>query len=347
MDGESNCRRQSRTRFIALDALRGLAIVLMLLVNNFGVADETPKPLRHAGWEGGVHLADLAFPWFLFCVGVALPFSFASFKRSNQPAWKYDLKVLKRTLILIAIGAVLDSSSDHQIELFSIGVLQTIAIAYMISAFLYELPAHRRLGMAGIFLVIYWAAIKFVPVPGVGAGAFSENQNFIIHLNRTYLGQVGLWNLPRLIPTTALVLIGTAIGDLVRKKEVESLRKAGYLTVIGMVLMVGGYLWNINLPYNKPIWTPSYILLSAGTGAFLLGIFSMIIDTGGWQSWTYPLVVFGSNAILIYVLPIIVKALVLSPLGIYVGGWLRVVPFVLFWWLVSWALYREKIFVKL
>ncbi|MCX6376587.1 MAG: DUF5009 domain-containing protein, partial [Armatimonadetes bacterium] len=102
---------KSRTRLVSLDAFRGLSIILMLLVNNFG--STAPVQLKHAAWGEHIHIADMAFPWFLLCVGVAIPFSAASFARKGLPYWKYDLRVFRRTLLLILIGAIPDSTFEN------------------------------------------------------------------------------------------------------------------------------------------------------------------------------------------------------------------------------------------
>lgn len=336
--------RTPPTRLLSLDAFRGLSIVLMLLVNNFG--SQAPTQLRHHHWGEMIHLADLAFPWFLLCVGIAVPFSVASFRKKGLPEWQLDIRILRRTLLLILIGAVLDSTENRGFALFSIGVLQTIALAYMFAALLYDLPLYRRLAIAVAGLVAYWAAIKYLPIPGIGTGYFEEHKNFIFHLNRTYLGQVGLWNLPRIVPTTALAMIGTAIGDLIRWEKTCCLKKSLTLIASGVFLLISGVIWGHSLGFNKWIWTPSFILFSAGTGTMLLGLMHLLIDAQGRQRWAFPLVVFGSNAILAYVAPIIVKSVVLVPLGISVAGWFGVTLFILAWYAVLLMLHHRRVFLR-
>lgn len=338
--------RSSVDRLISLDAIRGLSILLMLLVNNFGPSWKTPTQFQHASWGEGIHLADLAFPWFLLCAGVAIPFSVAASKKKHTPWWQYEIKVVRRIFILLVLGGILDSIGDHRFEPFSIGVLQTIALAYAVGALLYDLAIHKRLIIAFAMLIAYWAAIKFIPIPGVGPGAFEENRNLILHLNRTYLGQAGLWNVTRLIPTSALVLIGTAVGDVLQRTNIDKRHTLRWLAIAGALLGIGGYIWSFSLPYNKPIWTPSYILLSAGTATLALAFFYATIDMWGWKRWAQPLVIFGSNAILAYVVPILFKELVLSNLHIYVMGWKGVIPYTLFWWLILWILYQKKLFLR-
>jgi len=342
---ESVTTAKSGERFLALDALRGLAILLMLLVNTFGISPATPAQLRHASWHESIHIADMAFPWFLLCVGVAIPFSAASFRNKGVPEWRYDLRVVRRTIILLALGALLDSVGDVKLTLFSVGVLQTIAISYFFGVLLYDLPIHRRMTLAAMCLIGYWAAIKFIPVPGVGPGVINEQHNLIRHINSTYLGQVGLWNLPRIIPTTALVLIGTGIGDLVRVNA-DQRWEAKWLLGLGVALVFGGLLWSISVPINKWVWTPSFILFSGGAGTIVMGLFHIAMDMKGLRKWGFPLIVFGSNAILAYVLPVLTKSLILNVFHVELSRWPSVILFTAFWWVILWVLYRRRIFLK-
>ncbi|MCC6443623.1 MAG: DUF1624 domain-containing protein [Armatimonadetes bacterium] len=355
-------------RLLALDAFRGLTIALMLLVNNIALNTATPAQLTHAPWNSGVRLADFVFPWFLFCVGVAIPFSAASLVRKGVPPWRRDLKILMRAAVLVLLGCLIDSSLSKRL-VFTLGVLQIIGLAYLVGAMLYDLPLSRRLWIAGFFLTAYWIVIKFVPIPGAGTGVVQESQNVIRHINDTYLFSIRLAGLPSVVPTAALVLIGTAVGDLLRQ-ESSHLRKMLFLLAGGLGLVAGGALWDMSLPFNKAIWTPSYILLTAGTGSLVLAFLYLLIDANGWRKWPYPLLVFGSNAILAYVAPILVKVLILqewrvqeSPgktvpalqwlldvsvahLGRIAGGWMYTIGYIAVWWLILWQLYRNKVFLR-
>ncbi len=344
-DGSDRPTADGGARLLSLDAFRGAAIFVMLLVNNFGPSERTPVQLRHAAFEG-VHIADLAFPWFLLCVGVAIPFSSASFERKGLPWWRYDLRVIRRTVILLALGAMLESFGYRHLDLFTVGVLQMIAISYLVGALLYEVSLPRRMAVAFAMLVAYWAAIKFIPIPGVGAGVFRPDQNLILHLNREYLGYVSLWNLPQVVSTTALVLIGTGVGDMLIRKDMDSRQKARLLVWIGVALVAVGLIWSQSLLINKRFWTPSYTLVSAGTGCLVLSAFSYLVDINVRHAWAFPFVVFGSNAILAYVGPILFKSLVLFPLDVSIHGWFRVLAFTMLWWLVLLALYRRKLFLR-
>ncbi|HEU4754639.1 MAG TPA: DUF5009 domain-containing protein, partial [Armatimonadota bacterium] len=347
-------------------AFRGLTIAGMLLVNNMALGELTPDSLTHADWSGGITFADLVFPWFLFIVGVAIPWSAASRRRHGLSRGRYAWKVLGRTVTLVLLGWLLDSSIARA-PVTGLGVLQLIGLAYCAGALLYDLPGSARAAIAAALLVGHWAAIRFVPVPELGAGAFTESQNLIQHLNERYLQAYNLKGLISAVPTTALVLIGTLAGDHLRRESVPVSHRAGHLAAAGAVLVALGWLWSLDLPFNKPLWTAPYIVLSAGYGGLILAAFYAVMDVHGWKGWALPLVVFGSNAIVAYVAPILVKLHTLQEWkwagtdltlqqallqaatthwGPIAGGWAYTGGYILFWWLVLLYLYRKKLFLR-
>ncbi|MEN6370549.1 MAG: heparan-alpha-glucosaminide N-acetyltransferase domain-containing protein [Armatimonadota bacterium] len=366
---QSNSKSESKQtsgRLVSLDAFRGLTILGMLLVNNAAMDTATPKHFTHAAWNAGVHFADLVFPWFLFIAGVAIPYAFASHIKKGMPRWRYLLKAAGRAAILFLLGCFIDSSITKQ-PIIGLGVLQLIGLAYFAAILIYQLPAMWRMGIALGLLAAHWAIIRFIPVPGLGAGSFTETGNLIYYLNQAYLQQYHLNGIISVIPTTALVLIGSAIGDLLRSQKKDSLMKTAYMLACGVILMLAGWLWNLDLPFNKPVWTSSYILYTAGLGSIVLGLFYLVIDVKGWRWWSFPLVVLGMNAILAYVLPIIVKVyifqgwlwpasalslqdtalqLLRALAGKALGGWIYTCSYIVLWWLVILQFYRKKLFLR-
>lgn len=354
-------------RLASLDAFRGLAILGMLLVNNVALDTATPRPLTHAPWNGGVYFADLVYPWFLLIVGVAIPYSAAAYRARGLPLWRYDLKIIARAAILVLLGCLLDSSQLKH-PTFDLGVLQQIGLAYLVAAMLAELSTLRRVLIATAFLVGHWAAIRFLPIPGVGSGVFREDVNFIHYVNRLYLQPVSLRGLISVVPMSALVLIGTAVGDGLRREARAPLGKTAALLATGIALVGLGWLWNLDLPFNKSVWTASYILYTAGLGTVVLSGLYLLIDATGWRFLGFPLIVFGANAIMAYVAPILVKLDILQEwkwrladgslvtlqdallhscfihAGRIPGGWLYTVAYILFWWLVLLYMYVKRAF---
>jgi predicted acyltransferase len=61
-------------------------------------------------------------------------------------------------------------------------------------------------------------------------------------------------------------------------------------------------LWHYCFPINKNIWTSSFVLVTSGLAAMVLAISIFFIDIQGHTRFLRPGIIFGSNAIAVYVL---------------------------------------------
>lgn len=355
----------SKRRLLSLDALRGLTILLMLLVNNVALDSKTPKQLMHAPWNGGVHLADLVFPWFLFCMGLAVPFSMDGMAAKGMGTATRMGRVLFRAAALFALGCLIDSV---QAGSFVIGldVLQLLGLAYLFAALFYPLHWQARLIVVAALLAGYGLALTLIPYPPAGKPMFEEGRNLVAHVNTSYLARFKLSGLLSVIPTTALVLLAASLTRALRAKAERQSTQLWLLLVSGVVLSIAGIAWNEALPYNKTVWTPSYILLSAGLGCLLLAALYWLLDVRQWNWLAYPFLVFGSNALLAYVGPVLVKLVILQEvrmpsgltlqkawlatlverLGQVPGGWAYTVSYIAVVWLVLAMLYHRRWFLR-
>jgi predicted acyltransferase len=269
-------------------------------------------------------------------------------------------------LLLLAIGMFLDSAIART-PTFGLGVLQLIGLAYLVGALLIRLPLTVRLGIAAVLLLVHWALLKFVAAPGVPAGTFEENANVIHYLNMTYLAPLGLKGVISVITTGAMVLIGSAIGNILQRQEMPASRRAALTAGAGVILTLLGWAWSLDLPMNKPLWTSPYILFCAGLGAIVLATFYVLIDMFGQKWLAFPFIVAGANAIIAYTVPILIKVMVLqvwvwpgtkdtlfqSILTAYYdewgrvkGGWLYTLTYMAVFWLMLLYLYRRKLFLR-
>jgi len=358
-------------RLTSLDAFRGFVIASMLLVNNAGNDAAFNRQFRHSEWGEFVTFCDLIFPWFLFIIGVALPFSAASLHRKRPGLLPYILKVLRRSFLLFSMGVLIDCSiwKTIKIGLDGTGVLHLIALAYLCGALLYELPKRWRLGIAGGLLMAHWAAIRFVPIPGVGTGVFEPDNNLIAYVNQ-HLRPYHLAGIFSVVPTTALVLIGSFFGDLLRGDGVGHREKLRGLLAGGTILALVGLVWHLDLPMNKAAWSASYIVFGAGSGALLLAGFYWAMEMAGGRGWAFPFVVYGMNAITAYFFSIIVREHTVKEwiitsatgekitvwqwllhfwmgnFGTHAGAWMFTLSYLVFWWLVLLWLYRKGWFLR-
>lgn len=352
---------------MSLDAFRGLVIVGMLLVNNLIWTPRTPRQLMHAPWGQGVTFTDMIFPWFILAMGVAIPFSAGAARNGRQPRGRYLLRAARRAGVLVALGWVIDSAVAHR-PVLGMGVLQLLGLVYLVGALAVHLPVGRRVLLAGGCLAAHWALIKFAPVPGAGGPAFEADLNIVKYLNEVYLGP-HLAGLISVVPTSALIVLGTLVGEGLRRPSPRGGKVAAVLLGAGAALAAAGWLWQRDLPFNKPVWSASYILFGGGMGTVVLGLCYLAFDLARLRAAAYPFAVFGANAIIVYVSSILLKVLVLQrvrPLshapalsiqdaavryltarfGADLGGWLYTLAFIGFWWFVLLWLYRRRIFIR-
>lgn len=371
-DGQSTPATPSKStdsqRFIALDVFRGITILLMLLVNNLALDAATPRQLIHSRWNGGVTAADLVFPWFLLCMGFAIPFAFRSAKKKGVVGWRLAVKVLSRTWWLFVLGLLVDSAIQQQ-PVFGIGVLQLLALAYLGGSLLARLPILFRGLVCAALLVGYGLSLLYLTLQGYPVPRFDEELNLVKFLNDTYLSGSGWRGLPSVIPTAALVGLGSILGEFLAFAKLERMRKVFAVILLGIVCTVAGFIWDKFLPFNKPVWTPAYILLSMGLGAILVGILSLVFDHERRKKWAFPFVVFGSNALLAYAGPILFKGFILQSwtvqgngsrvtlreawltalkhdLGPYYGGLAYTTIYIGTIWRVLFYFYRKAWFLK-
>lgn len=363
-------------RYLALDVLRGMTIALMITVNTPGSWKFIYPPLRHAAWHGCTP-TDLVFPFFLFVVGVSMFFSFARYENSfNRETL---IHVGRRAILIFAIGLFINSfpqwTTDYS-HLRIMGVLQRIALAYGFAALIVLAVPRRWVSFlsAGILLA-YWGILYLLgandPYSLQGNATISFD-TAILSTNHMYKG-FGLPFDPEGIlssfPAIVTVLIGYLAGALI--KETEKTRVPLKLVIYGAIGTVAGYVWGLFLPINKPLWTGSYVLYTAGLAALLFALLIFIIDIKGYRKWTSFFVVFGMNPLFIFALSgIWAKTLsrliripdaegnaiagstwlyqnVFVPLaGNMNGSLLYALTHIFFFWLIGYVLYKNRIFIK-
>lgn len=310
-------------RLVSLDVFRGATIVGMILVNNPGTWANVYPPLRHAEWHGWTP-TDLIFPFFLFIVGVAIPLAYTKRLAQGRSRSALVRKAGKRASILFGIGLFMAAYPIVRIDptfswlrpglgdLRIMGILQRIALCYLAATllFLYARPRTRLYWMGGILLA-YWGALVLVPVPGYGAGMLDVPEATLpAYVDRLVLGTEHLWRgadqmwdpegLLSTLPAVVTTLLGIWTGRLLLSEGAPH-TKVATLFVRGALLVVGGYVWHWAFPINKSLWTSSYVLLTGGVAMCALALCYWFVDLKGHQKWTQPFVVYGVNALVVFV----------------------------------------------
>jgi len=376
--------KPSSTRLMSLDIYRGLAVAGMVLVDNPGSDSKAYWPIKHAEWNGWTP-ADFIFPSFLFLVGVSLVISFSARRQRGESRWQIMVHVFKRTLVLIAIGLLVNASPIIGLDVHTWrfeGVTQRIALCYLAAAIL-ELWSNRKRQVIAIVacLVGYWATLRFVPVPGFGVPgraipfmdpdrsvvAWLDRKLFMGHL---YDGTRDPEGILSTIPAIATTLIGVLTGHWLRSRRAPVTKVLG-MALSGLLGLIGGEVWNVWFPINKHLWTSSFVLFSGGFALVFLALLYWGFEIKRWRgAWTMPILVFGMNAIAGFVADSLVYGpgytftvkgangesmnwheaanAGLESLGFSTANASLIYSLaaVLFCWILLWLLWRKRIFLK-
>ncbi len=359
-------------RLVSLDVFRGITIAGMVLVNNPGTWEHIYWPLEHAAWHGWTP-TDLVFPFFVFIVGVSIPLAFAKRLETGGSTRDLYLKIIKRSLIIFAIGLFLNGLPYFGLAEYRIpGVLQRLAVCYFFASIIFlNTKVRTQIAIAIGLLVFYWLLVKLVPAPGFAAGDLTKEGSLPSYIDRVVFGK-HVWAQARVydpegllstVPAIATALIGVLTGTWLRTEKTRYEKAAG-MFVVGAVLVAIGWAWNSFFVINKALWTSSYVLFTGGLALQFLSICYWLIDIKGYRRWAKPFEVFGLNAIALYVVADVIAmalgeikvggdslgsriynlfASCLSPINASLAFALT---FVLVCLGLMWILYRKNIFLK-
>ena len=310
------------------------------------------QQMDHKPWAG-VAFYDLIFPLFVFIVGVSLVFSLSRTIEQFGKAAAVK-RILLRSLAIYVLGLLVYGGISKGVDHIRwMGVLQRIALSYLFAGLIF--CAFRLKAMIGIcvsLLVLYWALVSFVPVrdfnlekkhlqnlqlapesPETVArfyattnwvrGSFEDGRNLPQHLDFRYLpgfkwdGAYDPEGLLSTLPAIATCLLGAFAGFLLKNPGVPDQRKVYYLLVGGIAGVILGFLWGLQFPVIKKIWTSSYVLVAGGYSCLLLAAFFQMIEIWQWRRWCTPFVWIGMNAITIY---LVFNLLPLGPIAERIAG---------------------------
>ncbi|HUS09579.1 MAG TPA: DUF5009 domain-containing protein [Pyrinomonadaceae bacterium] len=367
----------TENRLISLDVFRGITIAGMVLVNNPGTWSSIYWPLEHAEWHGWTP-TDLVFPFFLFIVGVAIPLAFGRRIESGGSRRDLYLKVVRRTLIIFALGMFLAGFPYFQLGTIRIpGVLQRIAVCYLLASIIFlNVKVRAQVIITVALLIVYCLLMTYLPAPGFAAGDLTKEGSIASFIDRVIFGP-HIWKQGKVydpegllstIPALATTMFGVLTGQWLRTARSQYEKVAG-LFAAGAVCVVIGWCWNPFFPINKALWTSSYVFFTGGLALEFLALCYWLIDIRKYQRWVKPFVVFGVNAIALYVgsgLMERLMELIKLPWGegkISLQGWIfeklflswaspinaslaYAICFILVWLGLMWILYSRKLLIK-
>ena len=367
---------RSRERLLSLDVFRGFTLLGMVLVNSH--PGRIYPALSHANWNGWT-FTDLIFPFFVFIVGVAIPYSFAGRMARGESPRKLFWHISRRCVLLFAVGVFLNGYPQFDLHTLRVmNVLQRIAICYFLASILYvylRVETRTMVRLCAAILVLYFVLMRFVPVPGYGAGGLSPESNWGAYIDRAvmaghmqheqYEGKSLLGTFPALVT----MLMGLLTGVYLRTDK-PAYEKLTHMFFYGSLAMGAGAVWSLWFPVNQKLWSSSLVLVMGGLALVFLATCYYAVDVRKSTWWTPPCVVFGVNSLAVWVFSQLgMKTLMAihgaGPDGAAVNLWKaggdRLVSYLgpmngslafailydLFWLGMMWILYRRRIFIKL
>ncbi|KQV33201.1 hypothetical protein ASC93_26925 [Massilia sp. Root335] len=320
-------------RVLAIDLLRGLAVMGMVMVAYAGDWEHRFTFLTHADWRGFA-IADMIFPAFLFCAGAALPYALR--RRADRGRTALVGHVLRRAAALVVLGVVLNLLPGFDFAHVRLpGILQRIGLCYAIVGTGCAL-ALRRDGIAvtalvaatGALLVGYAWLLLAWDAPGCGRACFDSAHSLPAVVDRAVFGVPHLWPWgttgdivtydPEGLVATLGALVNVLFGATASVLLMRSHRRATLtvLAVAGVACLLAGFLLDPLVPVVKKLWTPSFALLSGGfTLLALLALMRLVPPGRAAPAWARPVLAFGTNATLAFVGITLLDTLLQLPLG--------------------------------
>ena len=318
--------------------------------------------MNHTAWAG-LTFYDLIFPLFVFIVGVSTVFSLTRTieEHGRTAAMK---RIFIRSAALYILGLlVYGGISKGWEEVRWMGVLQRIGIAYFFTGMLFCFLRVRGLIATCAALLIGYALLSstipvrdfnlekarleslgltpdgpetkrlYLATTQMVRGRYEDGSTLTQHIDYQYLPGHrwdGAYDPEGLLSTLGAVstcLLGVFVGLFLRNSPLPDQKKVAWLAGAGVVSILAGWLWGLQFPVIKKIWTSSYVLVAGGYSCLFLAIFYQLIDIWNWRKWCVPFVWIGMNPITIYLIfhllepGSLVKRLVGGPIAGACGAW--------------------------
>lgn len=347
-------------RLYSLDAFRGLTMIWMFS-EGFGLSVFEKDPgwkgalaaqFDHAAWIG-YNAWDLIQPFFMFIVGVAMPYAFAKREAAGEGWSRQFVHVLRRCALLIGFGLVARSVQAGRPNLDLINVLAQVSVTYFLAFLVLNRGWRVQLGAAFSMLVVTWAVYQFSGF----ADPWARNDNIGWHLDGLILGKHwgGGYATINFLGSSFNTILGVVAGGLLTG-AMDTARKGRTLALAGLAMLAAGWSLHPLIPVCKKIWTPSFAVLSTGWCFLALLAFWYVCDVKGKQAWARILVMVGANSIFIYLFHEILNRWLHQTGRVFLGWLIEIWPvggqLMLAWalvafqiWVCVW-LYRRKIFFK-
>ena len=361
---------QSSERLWSLDFFRGATMFLLIaeFTHLFSYLHDPALEgsfiyviagqFHHHPWNG-LRFWDLIQPYFMFIVGVAMPYSLAKRKKRGQSNAQISRHAFQRAFLLLILGWGLYCIGPGRIEFRFQNVLAQLSVTYLLAFLVMKKPAWVQISFSFLLIAITEIIYRGFPVEGYNH-AFVANENFGTWLDLQYGGADlnGHWVSFNAIPTTAHTIWGVLAGQLLMSHR-KANQKLKILLSVGVLGVIAGYGLDPITPIIKRISTSSFVIVSGGWAFLTLAFSYWLIDMKKRQKWSRFLQVVGLNPLFIYLFAHVGGARlienIIHPFTFLLFGWMGsltasiltsgIVLFLL-WYLCYW-LNKNKIYIRI
>lgn len=363
MSGVNQTGTALQGRLVSLDAFRGVTMLLMIsggfglhYVIDYPIWGAVARQFTHHEWNG-LYFWDLIQPFFMFIVGVAMPFSFNK-RWQKGDTWTQSLShVIRRSLLLIILSLIYSAYGSGKIDWQHWNVLSQLAFTYLLAFLLMKKSIRVQLLFSIALLILYDLAYRIAPMAGA-ADPWIPDQNLGSAIDLIIIGKLspGHWVTINCISTAAHTIWGVIAGTVILSDRAEK-EKIKQLLLMGIIGVIAGYALDPVTPIIKRIATSSFVIVTGGWSFLALLLFYWLIDLKGYKDWAHFLVIIGTNSIFIYMVSGLLKGWMARFFGVfilgfedYIGIMAKIINdnLVIFGhWYLCYFLYKHKIFLKL
>lgn len=319
-------------RLVSLDLFRGLTMFLLVAEAAHvydALLDLFPEgsalhpfflQFTHHEWNG-LRFWDLIQPFFMFIVGVAMPFSLNKRLAISEDRGKVTRHILKRCLLLFLFGTGLHCiySGKLVFELWNVltQLSFTVLVTYLLIDKGWKIQLGTSLGLLLLTEILYRLYNPEAP--------FVHGTNFGNYTDQLLMGKInnGGWVAINCIPTAAHTIWGAICGNLLlsAKPSHEKIRLFVIAGVIGLALGYG-LDWTGITPIIKRISTTAFAFASGGWALLALAFSYWLVDVKDNRKGIFPFLIVGMNSIFIYLFAEILARWLNKTLGIFTTGFL-------------------------
>jgi predicted acyltransferase len=357
-------------RVLSIDFFRGLT--MFLLIGEFSglfecmtdpgltgtVISVIGEQFHHHPWNG-LRFWDLIQPFFMFIVGVSMPFSFGK-RWDRGDSWNSTfIHALKRSGLLLLFGWALYCIGPGKITWHFTNVLAQLSVTYLIAFLLMRKKIAWQLVVSFALIILSDLLYRYWPVEGFNH-PYTPDQNFGSWFEMTVQGSLSgdHWVSFNAIPTAAHTIWGVLAGKILMDRSSPA-RKIMIFLIAGILGIIAGYALDPIIPIIKRTCTGSFVLVSGGWTLVALTLSYILIDLMKFRKGLLFFAVVGMNPLFIYLFAhtggnYFLEQIV-TPFTHAMAGWAGELPArfltsIAVWlgmWYICYFLYKKKIFIKI